>query len=422
MLDSLKILINFPIVILKEIKQREKMNNGQNNRSIAIIGSRGIPNKYGGFEKFTEYLSKALFKQGISVCVSCEKPDMENPPKECFGVNLFYFPVKPPSSPIARNIYEFIYDGYSLLWASRKVDVVYMLGYSAAFWFFIPKLFGKKLWVNPDGMEWKRSKFNPLLKVLLKMCEKLAVFWSDEIVADSKEIKRYFDSRYSTNVQFIPYGAKPISEKISWDSEKLPERIKGVTPNPSYWLVVARLEPENNIHIILEAYVKSNVEKPLLVVGNFSSPKYKATVMDIVNQKPEKQVIFAGGIYNPESLNMLRQNCFGYVHGHSVGGTNPSLLEIMTMKTVILAHANPFNREVCGDSVVYFDDSDDLRAKMETVDANIEDFVELKEKSYQRVKAEYCWDTVIDKYNSMFDELLPKNYDKVMNENHVNAK
>ncbi|MCE7700233.1 MAG: glycosyltransferase, partial [Methanobacterium paludis] len=248
------------------------------------------------------------------------------------------------------------------------------------------------------------------------------VFWSDEIVADSKEIKRYFDSCYSTNVQFIPYGAKSISEKISWDSEKLPERIKGVTPNPSYWLVVARLEPENNIHTILEAYVKSNVEKPLLVVGNFSSPKYKATVMDIVNQKPEKQVIFAGGIYNPESLNMLRQNCFAYIHGHSVGGTNPSLLEIMTMKTVILAHENPFNREVCGDSVVYFDDSDDLREKMETVDANIEDFIELKEKSYQKVKAEYCWDTVIDKYNSMFDELLPKNYDEVMDKNHVNAK
>lgn len=373
----------------------------KNNKSIAIVGSRGIPNCYGGFEKFTEYLSRALSKRGIPVWVSCEKQDMENPPKEYFGVKLFYFPVKPPSSTLARNLYEFIYDGYSLLWAARKADVICMLGYSAAFWFFIPKLFGKKLWVNPDGMEWKRSKFNPLIKFLLKICEKLAVFWADEIVADSNAIKRYFDNRYGINAQFIPYGARILSEKIGWDSGKLPERIRGVTPNPSYWLVVARLEPENNIHTIVEAYVKSNVEKPLLVVGNFSSSEYKATVMDIVNQKPEKQVIFAGGIYNFESLNMLRQNCFAYIHGHSVGGTNPSLLEIMGMKTVILAHGNLFNKEVCADSAVYFEDVDDLKEKMEKVDANIEDFLELKEKAYQRVRKEYSWDEVVEDYENL---------------------
>ena len=283
-----------------------------------------------------------------------------------------------------------------------------MLGYSAAFLFFIPKLFGKKLWINPDGIEWKRSKFNPVIKFLLKLCEKLAVFWADEVIADSKEIKRYLDTVTVLDARFIPYGAKPVSNKISWDSQKLPENIKGITPNPSYWLMVARLEPENNIHTIVEAYLNSNVEKPLVVVGNFSSPQYKTVIMDIINKKPEKQVIFTGGIYDPEALNMLRQNCFAYIHGHSVGGTNPSLLEIMAMKTVILAHGNPFNREVCGDSAIYFEDAAELREKMEMVDVNIEDFLELKEKGYQRVKKNYSWDKIVGDYESIIHEVEVK--------------
>lgn len=242
---------------------------------ISIIGSRGIPNKYGGFEKFTEKLSTMLVNRGYQLFVSCE-PNEEEMDKY-LGVNLFYFPMKPPSGGI-RNIYEFIYDGYSLFFAARNSDIIYMLGYSAALLFFIPKLFGKQLWVNPDGIEWKRTKFNFIVRYLLKLSEKIAFYWADEIIADSKEIKRYIKSQYNLNAQYIPYGAE--NEKvIVWNKKNLPNILKNTICENNYWLLVARLEPENNIHVIIKAYIDSNIETPLVVVGDFSSHKYKAEIM-----------------------------------------------------------------------------------------------------------------------------------------------
>ena len=377
------------------------------NKNMAIVGSRGIPSKYSGFEKFTECLSIELKRRDIQVWVSCEN-GKQNSPEDYFGVKLFYFPFKPPSSSIARYLYEFIYDAYSLLYASLKVDVVYMLGYSAAFFFFIPKIFGKKLWVNPDGIEWRRSKFNPTIKFLLKLCEKLTIFWADDVIADSKEIKKYLDSSYGINSIYIPYGAIPSSKHIDWDDEKLIGNTMEINPNIGYWLMVARLEPENNVHTIIKAYTNSNVDKPLLVIGNFTLPKYEESIRDIINENPNKQVILAGGIYDQEVLNILRDNCFAYIHGHSVGGTNPSLLEIMAMKTVIIAHDNEFNREVCEESALYFDNASNLKDIIENVNENIEDYIILKQKAYQRIVNMYSWETIYYKY----EKLLKENYNR----------
>ena len=141
--------------------------------SIAIVGSRGIPNNYGGFECFTENISQQLAEKGHQVYVSCEHPDSTELTENFNGVNLFYFPIKHPKSSFLGILYEVFYDMYSLYWASRRVDQVYMLGYSAAIFFFIPKLFGKKLYLNPDGFEWKRNKFNGIMKLMLKINERL---------------------------------------------------------------------------------------------------------------------------------------------------------------------------------------------------------------------------------------------------------
>lgn len=367
-------------------------------RNISIIGSRGIPNNYGGFEKFTEVLSKSLVQRGFPVIVSCEKSRNKEILKDYFGVKLFYFPLNPPKSGGSRIIYEFVYDVYSLYFASKRSEFVYMLGYSAAFLFFIPKLFGKKLWVNPDGIEWKRSKFNLVIKFLLKLSEKMTVFWADEIIVDSREIKEYLDNQYNINTKYISYGTQEFPEQ-KWNEEKLPNNIKyNNIQKERYWLLVARLEPENNIQLIIEAYTKSNVEKPLIVIGNFSSHHYEAIIRNMIKGF-ENKVIFLGGIYNQDLLNMLRQNCFAYIHGHSVGGTNPSLLEIMAMKTVIIAHGNPYNREVCGDSAIYFEDAEILD-KIEMVDSNIEYFFELRDKAYERILKDYSWNLVVEQYEN----------------------
>ena len=239
------------------------MNDGeQKNTSIAIIGSRGIPNNYGGFEGFTEVLSQNLTKKGYNVYVSCEHPGDNESPDTFNGVNLFYFPIKHPKSAIMGMAYEVLYDVYSLFIASIKAEQVYMLGYSAALFFFIPKLFGKTLYLNPDGLEWKRSKFNSPIKLLLKINEKMGTFWADMIIADSKGIKKYYDKKYDIDSSFIAYGVDEIPN-VEWDNEKLPEILKhGISINPAYWLLVARLEPENNIHTIIEGYMKSDAKKP----------------------------------------------------------------------------------------------------------------------------------------------------------------
>lgn len=372
------------------------------NSKVAILGCRGIPNYYGGFEAFAENLSVELVKRNFRVLVSCEKLDDKINPKEYKGVELFYFPFKPPESSFLRMIYEFLYDGYSLLWASRKSDYIYMLGYSAAVFFFIPKIFGKKLLVNPGGMEWKRDKFNRLIKSLLKFSERVMTIWADTIIADSQTIKEYMDKKYGVDTVFIPYGIEepPV---IPWEPENLSTNLEGSLSEGGYWLVIARLEPENNIHTILEAYLKSTSKKPLLIVGNYSSLSYEKFIKNILNNKPtDKTVLLPGGVYDQRLLEMLRQNCFVYIHGHSVGGTNPSLLESMIMKNMIIAHDNRFNREVTADSAIYFKDVHELRNKMEKIEKNNQNYFGLKELAYKRVKNRYNWDEVYDSYQSLF--------------------
>lgn len=369
-----------------------------NKSKIAIIGSRGIPSKYGGFETFTEQISIELAKKGYKVFVSCEylsKEDMVNNYK---GVNLFYFPIKSPQRGIFRILYEFMYDAYSLFWASTRTDVVYMLGYSASFFFFIPKLFGKQLLVNPDGLEWKRSKFSGTIKILLKFCEKLMIFWTKDIIADSKAIKRYLDDRYGIKSHYIAYGVSE-PQVVEWDSKYLPDLFDNRICPGKYWLVVARLEPENNIEMIIKGYLKSKTEKPLVIIGDFSSKSYKSTINKLIEQDKDNNIIFLGSVYNKRFLNMIRYNCFVYIHGHSVGGTNPSLLEAMIMKNMILAHDNEFNIEVCSDSAIYFINEKDLANKMDNINQGILNFTKYKNGVFDRAKKDYSWEKIYSEYD-----------------------
>lgn len=373
------------------------------SQKIAIIGSRGIPARYGGFETFAEELSTRLVTKGYEVFVSCEGGI--NPKVDQYkGVNLFYFPLK----PFYRIIYETIYDIYSLIKSSLMCDYVYILGYGAGFFFFIPKIFGKKLITNVDGMEWTRDKYNKLEKTILYYSEVFAVWFSDVIIADAFEVKKHIESAHGKNAVFIPYGVD-IPEGHPWDSSKLKEIIihnneVAKLQSNEYYLIVARLEPENNIHVIIEGFLMANQNKKLIVIGNFLSSKYKQTVENILSKYDSSgKIIFTGAIYKKDILNMLRHNCFAYFHGHSAGGTNPSLLEIMIMKNIVIAHDNKFNREVGGDSLLYFDTTYMLKDIIERIDKNIVEYLQLKEEAYNRVHEEYSWDQIVENYVSIFN-------------------
>lgn len=368
---------------------------------IAIIGSRGIPAKYGGFETFVDEISKRLVAKGYEIHVSCEGGITPKIPKYN-GVNLFYFPLK----PFCRIIYETIYDIYSLLRSSLFCDCVYMLGYGAGFFFFIPKLFRKKLFVNVDGIEWRRDKYNKIEKLILYLNEIFAVHLSDVIIADSTEIKKYIESKHGKSAVYISYGVEQPPVKL-WDPYKLREisNADGFTSleSNSYYLVVARLEPENNIHVIVEGFLLSNTTKKLVIVGNFLSQKYQLLIDRIITKlNGNDRIIFTKGIYNKDLLNMLRQNCFVYIHGHSAGGTNPSLLEAMVMKNIIVSHDNEFNKEVGGNTILNFKDSFDLRTCIDNLETNYSMYFKLKSDAYNRVLTYYSWEKIAIEYNNLF--------------------
>jgi len=372
---------------------------------IGITGSRGIPARYGGFESFAEGLSTRLAAKGYEVYVSCEGGKNPKPPAY-EGVRLFYFPLK----PFYRLLYETIYDIYSLV-VTRTCYLTIALGYGAGFFFFIPKLFGKRIIVNVDGLERRRAKYNKLEKVLLYLSEKAAVLFSDALVADSREVEAYCRRFYNKKeIAFIPYGVScPPSEP--WDLRKLQllpadaQRILEVN-RCQYYLVIARLEPENNIHVILEGFLTAQTRRRLIVLGETSSKSYRNQInRTLLRYGAQDRVILAGAIYDAPILNMLRQNSFAYLHGHSAGGTNPSLLEAMAAKCVIVAHDNVFNREVCGDYALYFSNASELSSLIELLEGEGVSRNALGENIRARADERYSWDTVVESYELLFGSL-----------------
>jgi len=378
--------------------------------NVSIIGSRGIPAKYGGFETFAEKLSTKLVERKHSVTVSCEYESKRV--EEYRGVKLCYFPFPPPKSYFLRKFYEISSDIYFIYYLGKMSDFIYVLGAGAGLFLFIPKIFRKKskVMVNIDGVEWKRDKFSAMEKLMLKINVKFATLFADIIILDSNGMKKYVSESFREKAVYIPYGVEEPKE-IRWDEKKVGELLsKNMVSDKlipdNYWLVVARLEPENNIHTILKGFLDSEIKKPLLVVGDFTSKKYRAKINEILKNDKEKKVIMAGGIYDRELLFMLRQNCFGYIHGHSVGGTNPSLLEAMVMKNLIIAHDNEFNREVGGDTILCFKDANELTKLTQTIESNPEKYIHLKKAAYDRVKSNYSWDDVVERYERVFEASL----------------
>jgi len=373
---------------------------------IAIIGSRGIPAHYGGFETFAEEFSTRLATLGYTVYVSCEGGS--NPGIPSFkGVQLFYFPIK----PFYRIFYETCYDVFSLIRSSLLCDCVIMLGYGAGAFFFIPKLFGKKLISNLDGIEWTRKRYNLAEKAILFFSEKLAVWFSDVSIADSRVIQKFIVATTKKTPLYIPYGAN-VPAFRDWDpvsiSYVLTERNTAVTLDPfSYFLVVARLEPGNNIEAIVEGFLRANVQAQLIVVGNFSSRRYKQAIDELAARYEKSgSVIFTGAIYEKDLLSMLRYHCIAYIHGHSAGGTNPSLLEAMACSALIIANDNEFNKEVCANEAIFFRDANDLAPIIRSVTACRDEYAEMTANALQRVKDHYTWDTIVDSYDQLIVDLV----------------
>jgi glycosyltransferase involved in cell wall biosynthesis len=370
---------------------------------IALIGSRGIPAKYGGFETFAERVAPALAAEGREVWVSCEGTARPRP-SEYKGVKLFYFPLK----PFRRVFYETIYDIYSLVRASLTCDCVIVLGYGAGFFFFIPKLFRKKIAVNVDGREWTREKYNLLEKTALRVNELFALRYADAAIADARAIQAYLKASRGVEAAFIPYGVD-VPSSVRWDPSRL-----GALPGDlghleigKYFLIVARLERDNNISTMVEGFLTARTDKRLVIIGNFVDSGYEDDVRAFIAEHGGRdRVTFSGAIYEKDLLTMLRLHCFAYLHGHSAGGTNPSLLEAMIARNLIIAHDNQYNREVCDRFALFFNDATSLRTVIESVVDQPEAYDTLRNGAFDRAKNEYAWDRVFRDYEALLDDIL----------------
>lgn len=360
---------------------------------IAIIGTRGIPNHYGGFEQFAEYLSIYLVNKGCEVIVynSSNHPYQKQNFK---GVQIVH--CNDPEDK-AGTIGQFIYDLNCILDSrKRNIDIILQLGYtSSSIWsFFFPK---KSLIItNMDGLEWKRSKYNFFVKKFLKIAESLAVKYSNYLVSDSEGIKKYIDNKYKKDSKYIAYGSNVIKEP---DLEILNQyNLKQY----NYHLLIARIEPENNVETILDGTIMSKKKDLFIVIGDYKKNNFGKRIKE--KYKNYNNIVFVGSIYNNNVLNTLRYYSNLYFHGHSVGGTNPSLLEAMGSSCLIIAHNNIFNKAILKENAYYFYKPEDVKFYLENKSKN--NLIE-KEKIEQNI-IKISRDFNIDKINNLYYSFFKK--------------
>ncbi|NMB81771.1 MAG: glycosyltransferase family 1 protein, partial [Ignavibacteria bacterium] len=316
---------------------------------IAIIGSQGIPAQYGGFETVAENLVDKKLSDVIQYTVFCSSKDLPEKRESYKNAKLKYIPFR------ANGAQSIIYDIVSLIKSIHGYDVVLLLGVSGCIFLPIFRFFSKsKIIVNIDGLEHRRGKWNWFAKQFLKFSEKIAIIFAHKIIVDNKGIMDYVMKTYKKTSVFIAYGGDHAYREITKDFEKQILSFYGV--RGEYSLAISRIEPENNCELILKACAEANY--PLLYVGNWDFSIYSRSLKSYYSSNPNIHII--NSIYDLDVLHVLRKNCSFYIHGHSAGGTNPSLVEAMFFNVPIIAFDCIYNKETTEYKAKYFRSKEDI--------------------------------------------------------------
>lgn len=382
-------------------------------KNVFIIGSKGIPANYGGFETFVDELVTRQKNTDIKYHVAClSDNDRET---EYYGAHCFN--VKVPNIGPAKAVY---YDLAALKYCVKyikenKIDnaIVYIL--ACRIGPFVNKYVKQlhklncKVYVNPDGHEWKRAKWNYFIRKYWKLSEKLMVKHADLLICDSKNIEKYIQEdykQYSPKTTFIAYGADTSKSTLKDNDEKLLNwyKEKGVQAK-EYYLVVGRFVPENNYETMIKEFMKSNTKKDFVLITNVEQNKFYETLKNETHFDQDKRIKFVGTVYDQQLLKKIRENAYGYLHGHEVGGTNPSLLEALATTDLNLLLDVGFNKEVGEDGSVYWNKEEGnlsaLINRLENISNN--QLNELSTKAKQRIDSEYSWDYIVRKYEELFE-------------------
>lgn len=382
-------------------------------KHVFIIGSKGIPAKYGGFETFVDKLTELKVNRNIKYHVSCinnnNNKEFEYNDARCFNVQI-------PNIGAAKAV---LYDIKALDECLDYIEknnikdaLIYILAcrigpFLGRYKKKAEKL-GVKILLNPDGHEWKRAKWNKAIRQYWKVSEKLMVKHADFIICDSKEIERYINelySQYNPKTTFIAYGADTQKSTLADDDVKFNEWLKSNDIQESeYYLIVGRFVPENNYELMIREFIKSKSKKNLVIISNVEKNKFYDQLAKSTNFDRDKRIKFVGTVYDEQLLKKIREKAYGYLHGHEVGGTNPSLLEALATTKLNLLLDVAFNKEVGAEGAVYFNkQAGNLSGLIDRCDKmSNEQITSLDKKSTEVINTRYSWTKIVNDYEAIF--------------------
>ena len=386
---------------------------------IFIVGSKGIPAKYGGFETFVEKLTENQKDKNIQYHVACTKENSDKSgivEREFVHNGANCYTIDLPNIGPAKAIY---YDVKALEWAIKKAE---REGYERPIFYvlacrigpFIARLkrkidkIGGVLLVNPDGHEWLREKWSLPVRKYWKLSESLMVKHADKLICDSKNIEKYIKEdykKYNPKTTYIAYGTDLNTSTLTNKNEVVREWFssKSVKEN-DYYLVVGRFVPENNYETMIREFMKSNSKKDFVLITNVEQNSFFEKLKETTGFDKDERIKFVGTVYDQELLKYIRENAFAYFHGHEVGGTNPSLLEALGSTRLNLLLDVGFNREVGKNGALYWE-KDNLHILIEETEKLDEEKVKiLEENAKERIKKQFSWEYIVDEYEKEFRE------------------
>lgn len=395
---------------------------------VFLVASKGIPARYGGFETFADRLVRGRTTDQIQYHVSCmaQKEDRNQPKRfEYMGADCFRVKVPLPGAP-GRILHVSMALSQIAGWKKEHPDrdtVVYVLGcrigplmkYHAG----VLRKLGCRIYVNPDGLEWKRAKWNMAAKRFLHYCEGCLVKNADLVICDAKAIERYIKKRYGSRVKrttYLAYGADIIgdTDDAQESGEDLKQKQdknswmqwcqeKGIGAN-GYYLIVGRFVPDNNYETVIREFMKSDSSRDLVIVSNIEKNRFYEQLKKNTGFEKDPRIKFVGTVYDERLLFSIRKNAFAYLHGHEVGGTNPSLLEALAATDLNLVLGVEFGKEVAGDAALYWSKEDgDLQRLIEQAERlTKEQILALGKKAKERIRRYYSWEKLVKDYEKLF--------------------
>lgn len=379
-------------------------------KDIFIIGSRGLPAQYGGFETFVEKLISHKVSPAIRYHVACLSDESSGKHFDYKGADCFT--VNPPKLGPARVIaYDMMAINYSLKLIKKEgiqSPIFYILGNTigAFIVYFAKKIqsVGGILLVNPDGLEWKRAKWSKPVQSYLKYSEKEMTKYANLIISDNRGIETYIQNTYPwARTTFIAYGTD--LSKTTLTAEDAPVRDwyqKWQTQEKDYYLILGRFVPENNYETAIREFMKSSTERDLVIICNHEGNAYFDELRQITGFDKDKRVKFVGTVYDQDLLKYIRNQAFAYIHGHEVGGTNPGLLEALAQTDLNLIYNVDFNHQVAQETALYWNKEDGNLSKLiDSVDGQVS-FEDLGDAAKANMKENYTWEKIVGEYEELF--------------------